>query len=107
MKIENQNLFAGIKQHFIVIFSQINELNGIACYESIIYDPIFRFNEYLTIKQLAMKTETFLKDYQFALEKRLTETHKQQLKQSCEKGEEDGKRNLPSVDDDFTTPVEF
>jgi len=53
-----------------------------------------------------METETFLNDYQSILEKRINENHKQQLKQSKEKGEEDGKRNLPSVDDEFTTPVE-
>lgn len=54
-----------------------------------------------------METETFLNEYQLILEKKLEENHKQQLKQSKEKGEEDGKRNLPSVDDDFTTPVEY
>lgn len=53
-----------------------------------------------------METETFLKEYQFSFEKNLSENHAQQLQQSKEKGEEDGKRNLPSVDDDFLTPVE-
>ena len=53
-----------------------------------------------------METENFLKEYQYALDLRLSEIHKAQLKQSKEKGEEDGRRNLPSVDDDFTTPVE-
>jgi len=53
-----------------------------------------------------METENFLNNYQQTLEEKLTQDHKNQLKQSKEKGEEDGKRNLPSVDDDFTTPVE-
>ncbi len=53
-----------------------------------------------------METEYFLNNYQQTLEEKLTQDHKNQLKQSKEKGEEDGKRNLPSVDDDFTTPVE-
>lgn len=53
-----------------------------------------------------MEVENFLKEYQFKLEEKLTENHQNRLKQSKEKGEEDGKRNLPSVDDDFTTPVE-
>lgn len=53
-----------------------------------------------------METENFLNNYQHTLEEKLTNNHQNQLKQSKEKGEEDGKRNLPSVDDDFTTPVE-
>lgn len=53
-----------------------------------------------------METDNFLNNYQRTLEEKLTQDHKNQLKQSKEKGEEDGKRNLPSVDDDFTTPVE-
>ena len=53
-----------------------------------------------------METEVFLKEYQYTLEKKLEDNHQQQLQKSKEKGEEDGKRNLPSVDDNFTTPVE-
>ena len=53
-----------------------------------------------------MKAEHFLNDYQLSLENKITENHQQQLKKSKEKGEEDGKRNLPSVEDNFTTPVE-
>ena len=53
-----------------------------------------------------METETFMNEYQLKLEKKLEENHHQQLKLSKEKGEEDGKRNLPSVNDNFTTPVE-
>ena len=53
-----------------------------------------------------METEKFLKEYQYTLSSDLAQNHEQQLKRSKEKGEEDGKRNLPSVDDDFTTPVE-
>lgn len=53
-----------------------------------------------------MEAENFLKEYQYTLESELAQNHKQQLQRSKEKGEEDGKRNLPSVDDDFTTPVE-
>ncbi|WP_346861553.1 hypothetical protein [uncultured Draconibacterium sp.] len=53
-----------------------------------------------------METEIFLKEYQFTLESELATNHQHQLKKSKEKGEEDGKRNLPSVDDDFTTPIE-
>jgi len=53
-----------------------------------------------------METENFLKEYQFALESELAKNHQQQLHKSKEKGEEDGKRNLPSVEDNFTTPIE-
>lgn len=53
-----------------------------------------------------MEANNFLNSYQHTLEEKLTDNHQNQLKQSKEKGEEDGKRNLPSVDDDFTTPVE-
>ena len=53
-----------------------------------------------------MEAENFLNEYQFTLENKLTKNHQQQLIRSKEKGEEDGKRNLPSVDDNFTTPVE-
>lgn len=53
-----------------------------------------------------METENFLKEYQFKLEAELAENHKNQLKKSKEKGEEDGKRNLPSVEDNFITPIE-
>ncbi len=55
---------------------------------------------------MAMEADIFLNDYQLSLEKQLSENHRQQLSKSREKGEEDGKRNLPAVDDDFTTPVE-
>ena len=54
-----------------------------------------------------MEAEYFIREYQEVLKENLTETHQKQLKQSKEKGEEDGKRNLPSVDDNFATPVEF
>ena len=54
-----------------------------------------------------MEAEYFIQEYQELLKEKLTEVHQNQLKQSKEKGEEDGKRNLPSVDDNFTTPVEF
>jgi len=53
-----------------------------------------------------METEKFLKEYQYTLESDLAKNHQQQLQKSKDKGEEDGKRNLPSVEDDFTTPVE-
>ncbi|MCY1721536.1 hypothetical protein OU798_14365 [Prolixibacteraceae bacterium Z1-6] len=53
-----------------------------------------------------METEIFLKEYQFTLESELAKNHQLQLQKSKEKGEEDGKRNLPSVDDNFTTPIE-
>uniref|UniRef100_UPI00321653F1 hypothetical protein n=1 Tax=uncultured Draconibacterium sp. TaxID=1573823 RepID=UPI00321653F1 len=53
-----------------------------------------------------METEKFLQEYQFTLESELAKNHQQQLQKSKEKGEEDGKRNLPSVDDNFTTPIE-
>lgn len=53
-----------------------------------------------------MEAENFLKNYQYKLEDQLSDKHKNQLKKSKEKGEEDGKRNLPSVDDNFITPVE-
>lgn len=54
-----------------------------------------------------MEAEYFIQEYQELLKEKLTEAHQKQLKQSKEKGEEDGKRNLPSVDDNFTTPVEY
>ncbi|NQU55500.1 MAG: hypothetical protein HQ522_23525, partial [Bacteroidetes bacterium] len=50
--------------------------------------------------------EFFLKEYQIKLENKLAENHQNRLKQSKEKGEEDGKRNLPSIDDNFITPIE-
>lgn len=53
-----------------------------------------------------METEKFLKEYQFNLESDLAKKHEQQLQKCKDKGEEDGKRNLPSVEDDFATPVE-
>lgn len=53
-----------------------------------------------------MEAENFLKEYQFTLDSELAKKHELQLLKSQAKGEEDGKRNLPSVDDDFTTPVE-
>jgi len=53
-----------------------------------------------------MEAENFLKDYQFVLENKFAENHQNQLNHNKEKGEEDGKRNLPSVEDNFTTPVE-
>ncbi len=53
-----------------------------------------------------METEKFLKEYQYTLESDLVKNHGQQLQKSKDKGEEDGKRNLPSVDDNFTTPIE-
>ena len=54
----------------------------------------------------AMEADNFIRDYQQTLESKLAENHRQQLGRSKEKGEEDGKRNLPAVEDDFTTPVE-
>jgi hypothetical protein len=53
-----------------------------------------------------METEKFLKEYQYTLDAELANNHVAQLKKSKEKGEEDGKRNLPAVDDNFTTPIE-
>lgn len=53
-----------------------------------------------------MEAKNFLKEYQIKLENKLTENHQNQLKQSKEKGEEDGKRNLPSIEDNFITPIE-
>lgn len=53
-----------------------------------------------------MEAEKFITEYQDILKVKLAENHNNQLKKSKEKGEEDGKRNLPSADDDFTTPVE-
>ena len=54
-----------------------------------------------------MEAEDFLKKYQYELETRVVDDHKGNLKKSREKGEEDGKRNLPSVDDAFVTPFEL
>lgn len=53
-----------------------------------------------------MEAEKFISEYEDILKVKLAENHQNQLKKSKEKGEEDGKRNLPSADDDFTTPVE-
>lgn len=53
-----------------------------------------------------MEADNFIKEYQTTFENKLAENHRQQLSKSKEKGEEDGKRNLPAVEDDFTTPVE-
>ena len=60
----------------------------------------------LLLKKTAMKAEDFILEYQHVLKEKLAGIHKKQLQQSKEKGEEDGKRNLPSVEDTFTTPVE-
>jgi len=54
-----------------------------------------------------MEAEYFIKEYQQIFKEKLSENHQNQLKKSKDKGEEDGKRNLPSVDDEFTTPIEF
>ncbi|HKI89103.1 MAG TPA: hypothetical protein VKA38_08755 [Draconibacterium sp.] len=54
-----------------------------------------------------MESEDFLKRYQYELESRMVEDHHGNMKKSREKGEEDGKRNLPSVDDTFVTPFEL
>ncbi len=54
-----------------------------------------------------MEADYFIQEYQEVLRTKLAENHQKQLNKSREKGEEDGKRNLPSVDDNFTTPVEF
>ena len=48
-----------------------------------------------------MEVENFLKEYQQKMEDKLAENHQNQLKQNREKGEEDGKRNLPAVNDNF------
>jgi hypothetical protein len=53
-----------------------------------------------------MEVINFLKEYQFELSAKLTTIHQNQLKKSKEKGEEDGKRNLPAVEDQNITPVE-
>ena len=53
-----------------------------------------------------MEVENFLKEYQQKMEDKLAENHQNQLKQNREKGEEDGKRNLPAVNDNFITPIE-
>ncbi len=54
-----------------------------------------------------MEAEDFLKKYQYELESRLIKDHQGNIQKSKEKGEEDGKRNLPSVDDNFVTPFEL
>lgn len=54
-----------------------------------------------------MEAEDFLKRYQYELESRMVGDHHGNMKKSREKGEEDGKRNLPSVDDAFVTPFEL
>ena len=54
-----------------------------------------------------MEAEYFINEYQHVLKEKVSENHQNQLIKSKDKGEEDGKRNLPSVDDEFTTPVEF
>ncbi len=54
-----------------------------------------------------MEAEYFINEYQKVLIQKFSENHQNQLLKSKNKGEEDGKRNLPSVDDEFTTPVEF
>ena len=53
-----------------------------------------------------MEAEDFLTNFQHQLEEKLAESHRNQLAKSKEKGEEDGKRNLPSADDLFITPIE-
>ncbi len=53
-----------------------------------------------------METDVFLNDYQKELDLKLIDKHRLNLTNSNKKGEEDGKRNLPSVDDTFVTPFE-
>ena len=54
-----------------------------------------------------MEAEYFIKEYQEILNQKFSENHQNQLKRTKDKGEEDGKRNLPSVDDEQSTPVEY
>lgn len=54
-----------------------------------------------------MEAADFLKKYQYELESKLVKDHHGNMKKSRDKGEEDGKRNLPSVDDTFVTPFEL
>ncbi len=54
-----------------------------------------------------MEAEDFLNKFQYELESKLIENHQRNMKKSRDKGEEDGKRNLPSVDDSFVTPFEM
>ena len=53
-----------------------------------------------------MEAEEFLSKYQHELEKKVVDSHRLRMENSRTKGEEDGKRNLPSVDDQFVTPFE-
>ncbi|QGY42466.1 hypothetical protein GM418_01990 [Maribellus comscasis] len=53
-----------------------------------------------------METDVFLNEYQKELDLKLSDKHRLNLANSNKKGEEDGKRNLPSVDDTFVTPYE-
>ena len=52
------------------------------------------------------KAEEFLTKYQYELEKKVVNSHRSRMENSRTKGEEDGKRNLPTVDDQFVTPFE-
>ena len=54
-----------------------------------------------------MEAEDFLNKYQYDLESKVVEGHQLNVKNSREKGEADGKRNLPSVEDEFVTPFEL
>ncbi len=53
-----------------------------------------------------MEAEEFLNNYQYELETKVAESHQARMGNSRIKGEEDGKRNLPSIDDQFVTPFE-
>jgi hypothetical protein len=54
-----------------------------------------------------MEAKDFLNNYHYNLETKMVESHHGNLKKSRVKGEEDGKRNLPSIDDSFVTPFEL
>ena len=53
-----------------------------------------------------MEANEFLTKNQYELEAKVLEKHKSRMENSRLKGEEDGKRNLPSVDDKYATPFE-
>ncbi|MBN1822018.1 MAG: hypothetical protein JXR31_13285 [Prolixibacteraceae bacterium] len=53
-----------------------------------------------------MEALDFLKTEQKEIESKISANHKARMQNSRQKGEEDGKRNLPSVDDGFISPYE-
>ena len=67
----------------------------------------FEYRKYTTHLILKpWKQKNFYQSTKHELEKKVVDSHRLRMEKQQTKGEEDGKRNLPSVDDQFVTPFE-